>query len=455
MIDFAKYAQYSKAGPRYTSYPTANEFHEGFGEEEYKNALQASAPDSPLSLYVHIPFCRSACYFCGCNVIYTSKEDKKERYITYLAKELSLLSKALDTSRVVQQFHFGGGTPTFMEASQLKTIMTLIKATFPNFSPEAEVSCEIDPRYFSQEHMEVLKESGFNRLSFGVQDFDSCVQEAIHRTQSVEVVQEAVALARKFGIHSINFDLIYGLPHQNFERFATTLKAVVALSPDRLAVFNYAHVPWMKKTMRKIDETTLPEPSEKLRILEHTIDFLKQHGYEMIGMDHFAKPEDELFKALQRGSLRRNFQGYTTKGGSQTIGIGLTSIGEGDTYYAQNAKEMEPYERALDAGRLPIVKGIALGDDDCLRKEVIMTLMNNFWLSFGAIEEKYGIQFREYFADALTELKEYEDAGLLKIGEREIVATPTGGMLIRNIAMPFDAFLKKAPIGERKFSKTV
>ncbi|MGP1450261.1 MAG: oxygen-independent coproporphyrinogen III oxidase [Wolinella sp.] len=455
VIDFEKFARYSKAGPRYTSYPTANEFHEGFSVDDYIVALSREDSSRALSLYVHLPFCRSACYFCGCNVIYTSKEDKKSRYIGYLKKELALLKQVLDTNRIVTQLHFGGGTPTFMDAEQLALILALIHETFPNFALDAELSCEIDPRFFAEEQMRALKNGGINRLSFGVQDFDSNVQEAIHRAQSVELVEEAVNLARQYGINSINFDLIYGLPYQGFESFKATLNEVVKLNPDRLAIFNYAHVPWMKKTMRKIDETTLPAPEEKLRILQYTIGFLKERGYEMIGMDHFAKRDDELFRAIQKGELRRNFQGYTTKGGSQTIGIGLTSIGEGGDYYAQNYKEMEAYERALDDGRLPIHKGIVLNSDDIVRKDVIMQLMSNFKLDFKEIELRHKIDFKSYFGDSLSELGEYEAAGLCEISEHGIRISPTGSMLVRNIAMVFDAFLKKTPILERKFSKTV
>ncbi len=455
MVDFEKFARYSKAGPRYTSYPTANEFNENFGEAEYLGALARSDRSVPLSLYVHLPFCRSACYFCGCNVIYTSKEDKKARYIGYLEKELTLLRSALDTSRAVTQLHFGGGTPTFMDDSQLARVLGLIHGTFPNFATDAELSCEIDPRFFTKAQMKALKEGGINRLSFGVQDFDGNVQEAIHRAQSVQLVGEAVALARDFGITSINFDLIYGLPCQSFESFKATLESVVKLNPDRLAIFNYAHVPWMKKTMRKIDETTLPSPKEKLKILEHAIGFLKEKGYEMIGMDHFAKREDELFRAIEKGELRRNFQGYTTKGGSQTIGIGLTSIGEGLDYYAQNHKEMSEYESALDGGHLPICKGIALSKEDRLRKEVIMSLMSNFKLAYAPIEARYGIDFQSHFEESLQELGEYVEAGLVELSEQGIKVSPTGAMLVRNIAMVFDTFLKKTPPLERKFSKTV
>lgn len=456
MIDFEKFAKYSKAGPRYTSYPTANEFHSQFTHLDYQKALvQSNSSNLPLSLYLHLPFCRSACYFCGCNVIYTSKEENKTLYIPYLRKELELLKQFLDTKREVIQLHFGGGTPTFFNANELKEVIALLKETFPNFSSQAEVSCEIDPRFFTEEQMQVLKEGGFNRVSFGVQDFDPQVQKAIHRIQSVELVQNAVKIARSFGINSINFDLIYGLPYQDLQTFSQTLQKVLTLSPDRLAIFNYAHVPWMKKTMRKIDETTLPSPKEKLKILEFMISFLSNNGYELIGMDHFAKRNDELYLAKERGELRRNFQGYTTKGFSQTVGIGLTSISEGLDYYAQNHKDLCEYQKALDEGILPTSKGIWLSEEDRLRKEVIMQIMNNLYLDFSTIEKRFAINFKSHFSHALSALKPYEEAGLVELGENYLKATPTGGMLIRNIVMEFDGFLQNTPIGENKFSKTL
>lgn len=462
MIDFKKFIKYSKSGPRYTSYPTAVEFDTQFDFNELcesfirnDNIDLYSQNKLPLSLYVHLPFCRSACYFCGCNVIYTSKEDKKDRYISYLKKELEILKKYMNTQREVVQFHFGGGTPTFFDAPQLKEVIDLIKRNFPNFSPNAEISCEIDPRYFSFEQMEVLKNSGFNRLSFGVQDFDENVQGAVHRFQSLELVEKAVKLARDFGINSINFDLIYGLPFQSIKTFEETLKKVVSLSPDRLAVFNYAHVPWMKKTMRKIDETTLPTPDEKLAILEYVISFLEKMGYEMIGMDHFAKKTDELYQAKEKGELRRNFQGYTTRGFSQTIGIGLTSIGEGKDYYTQNYKDMESYEKALDSGILPVERGIRLSNEDIIRKEVIMELMNNLFLDYEKIEKKFHLDFRTYFSKELSQLSLYQEAELITLNHKGIYTTPTGGMLIRNIAMVFDEYLEKIPPKQRRFSKTV
>lgn len=455
MVDFEKFSKYSRPGPRYTSYPTAVEFHEGFDETAYLEKLAAMDSARPLSLYVHIPFCRSACYFCGCNVVYTSKEDKKERYIAYLEKELALLSQRLDTSRPVMQLHFGGGTPTFMTPGQLNRIIALLRKHFPNFTDDAEVGCEIDPRFFSEEHMKVLKDGGFNRLSFGVQDFQEEVQKATHRLQSYELTQNVVKLARQYDIHSVNIDLIYGLPFQNLEAFSHTLELVRTLDPDRLAVFSYAHVPWLMKTMRKIDETTLPHPSEKLKIMKHTMDFWSDNGYRMIGMDHFAKPEDELFKAIEKGQLHRNFQGYTTKGGADMIGIGLTSIGEGDDFYVQHHKDMKRYEAMIDEGKLPIFRGIALNEDDRIRKAVIMEMMSNFKLDIPRFESQWNITFKDYFGDALTALDEFVEAELMTVSESSLEVSVTGSLLIRNIVMPFDAYLKKIPEGQRRFSKTV
>ncbi|MBX7489954.1 oxygen-independent coproporphyrinogen III oxidase [Helicobacter turcicus] len=453
MVDFKKFATYSKPGPRYTSYPTAIEFNENYTLDSYLQDLKSDT--NPLSLYVHLPFCRSACYFCGCNVIYTSKEENKTLYLEYLKKELALLKVAMDAQKPVYQLHFGGGTPTFFSASELEMLISLLKETFPNFASDAEIACEIDPRFFTIEQMQALNNGGFNRLSFGVQDFDERVQQAIHRIQPFSLVQDSVNIARKFGIPSINFDLIYGLPFQSLRTFKNTLELTLKLNPDRLAIFNYAHVPWLKKTMRKIDETTLPNPEEKLKILEFSIQFLQDKGYKMIGMDHFAKPNDELFKSIQKGQLRRNFQGYSTKGGTQTIGIGLTSIGEGSNYYAQNFKTLLEYQNALDNGILPFHKGIKLSTDDMLRKAVIMQLMSNFKLDFHTIETQFNIHFKSYFADAFEALKPLEYAGLIYIDENGIAVSQTGTLLIRNIAMPFDAYLKRLGTNQKVFSKTI
>ncbi|MDQ1243834.1 MAG: oxygen-independent coproporphyrinogen oxidase [Campylobacterota bacterium] len=455
MLDFAKFTKYSKPGPRYTSYPTALEFSDSFGYDEYIQKLKSQNSTRPLSLYFHLPFCKNACYFCGCNVVFTSKEDKMLRYLDYLKRELKILSQYVDCNRSVIQMHFGGGTPTFFSAPQLEEVIKEIKSFFPNFVKDAEVSCEIDPRHIDEDQMKVLSENGFNRVSFGLQDFNEKVQHAIHRIQPYEITKKAMDLARKYNMHSVNVDLIYGLPYQSLETFKETLELALTLNPDRFAIFNYAHVPWMKKTMRKIDETTLPLPDEKLRIMQHTIDFLTSHGYKMIGMDHFAKPEDELFKAIEKGELHRNFQGYTTKGGADLIGVGLTSIGEGVAHYAQNFKEMRDYEEAIDAGKLPFERGIVLNDDDQIRQYVIMELMSNFKLDIKRFEKLFNVEFKTYFADALIALKPFVEDELLSMNSDFIECSQTGTLLIRNIAMPFDAYMKKHAASSKTFSKTV
>ena len=376
-------------------------------------------------------------------------------YIEYLKKELNILKNHLNTKRLVTQMHFGGGTPTFFSPEQLEEVIIAIKEIFPNFSADAEISCEVDPRHFTKEHMDVLKAGGCNRLSFGVQDLDETVQKTIHRIQPFELTQNVIKIAREAGIHSVNTDLIYGLPHQTRESFKKTLEKMITLDTDRFAVFNYAHVPWLMKTMRKFDETTFPKPQEKLEMLKDTIDFFTTNGYKMVGMDHFAKPEDELFKAIEKGELHRNFQGYTTKGGADLIGIGLTSIGNGVDYYAQNFKELEPWENAINNGDLPVFKGYRLSDDDQLRQFVIMELMSNFSLNITRVENEFKINFKEYFADAIEALKEFEEAELLTMSDEKIEVNQTGSMLIRNICMPFDAYLNKIPEEKRRFSKTI
>ena len=455
MLDFSKFLKYSKPGPRYTSYPTALEFSDAYQYDEYIKKLEAQDSSRPISLYFHLPFCRNACYFCGCNVVFTSKEDKMLRYIEYLKRELKILTKHLDCNREVLQMHFGGGTPTFFSAEQLKEIIDEIKSVFPNFRSDAEISCEIDPRHIDEAQMKVMHEAGFNRVSFGIQDFNEKVQVAVHRVQPYNITKNAMDLARKYKMVSVNVDLIYGLPYQSLETFKETLELSLSLDPDRFAVFNYAHVPWMKKTMRKIDETTLPRPDEKLEIMKYTIDYLTSHGYKMVGMDHFAKPEDELFKAIEKGELHRNFQGYTTKGGADLIGVGLTSIGEGVDSYNQNFKVMGDYEAAIDAGKLPFERGVVLSEDDLIRQYVIMELMSNFKLDINRFNEKFNVEFNTYFADAIEALKPFAEEELLSIDTDKIECSLTGTLLIRNICMPFDAYMKKHVANKKTFSETV
>ena len=455
MLDFAKFIKYSKPGPRYTSYPTALEFKDAFTYDAYINKLDAQESSRPLSLYFHLPFCRNACYFCGCNVVFTSKEDKMLRYIEYLKREMEILTKHIDTSREVIQMHFGGGTPTFFSAEQLEEIILMIKSHFKNFSADAEISCEIDPRHINEEQMKVMSQQGFNRVSFGIQDFNEKVQVAVHRVQPYDETKNAMDLARKYNMVSVNVDLIYGLPYQTLETFKETLRLSLTLNPDRFAVFNYAHVPWLKKTMRKIDETTLPLPDEKLHIMQYTIDFLTENGYKMIGMDHFAKPEDDLFKAIEKGELHRNFQGYTTKGGADLVGVGLTSIGEGNDYYAQNFKDMKEYEAAIDAGKLPFERGVTLNEDDMIRQHVIMELMSNFKMDIKRFNEDFDVDFNTYFTDDLPALKPFIDEELVTVDENHIACSETGTLLIRNIAMVFDAYMNKHAGSKKTFSKTV
>ena len=455
MLDFSKFLKYSKPGPRYTSYPTALEFSSDYEYDEYIKKLESQDSSRPISLYFHLPFCRNACYFCGCNVVFTSKEEKMLRYIEYLKRELVILSKHLDVNREILQMHFGGGTPTFFSAPQLKVIIDEIKSVFPNFRSDAEISCEIDPRHIDEAQMKVMSEAGFNRVSFGIQDFNEKVQIAIHRVQPYDVTKKAMDLARKYNMHSVNVDLIYGLPYQSLETFKETLKLSLSINPDRFAVFNYAHVPWMKKTMRKIDETTLPRPDEKLEIMQYTIDFLTSHGYRMVGMDHFAKPEDELFKAIDKGELHRNFQGYTTKGGADLIGVGLTSISEGIDSYNQNFKDMKLYEAAIEDGKLPFERGVVLNEDDLIRQFVIMELMSNFKLDIKRFEKLYNVNFKEYFGDAIEALQPFAEEELLVINDDKIECSETGTLLIRNICMPFDAYMKKHVSNKKTFSKTV
>lgn len=377
--------KYDKPGPRYTSYPPATEFHEGVREEDYKRKLlESNLTKRPLSLYFHIPFCESACWFCGCNVIISHRKDVSRRYLDYVYKEMGLLKDYLDTSRPVVQLHWGGGTPNFLTNDEIKELFGRLREVF-NIDKGAEISVEIDPRYLSEGQLETLREVGFNRVSMGLQDLDPEVQRAINRIQPYDLMKRVMKELRSLGFESINIDLIYGLPYQNPQKFKDTIEKTIDLDPDRVAVFNFAYVPWLKPLQRKIDPSTLPPPEDKLTILEMTIDLFQKHGYVFIGMDHFAKPEDELARAQRDGTLWRNFQGYTTKKGVDLIGIGATSIGMLYDAYFQNYKTIREYYMAIDAGKLPTMRGYILNEEDIIRREVIMDLMCNFQCSF----EKY------------------------------------------------------------------
>ncbi|MCS6997779.1 MAG: oxygen-independent coproporphyrinogen III oxidase [Aquificaceae bacterium] len=445
--------KYDRPGPRYTSYPPATEFHEGVGEKDYiEKLLQSNLKASPLSLYLHIPFCESACWFCGCNVIISHRKDVTRRYLDYVYREIEMLGKYLDTSRPVVQLHWGGGTPNFLSNEEIRELSGRIRETF-RIDPDAEVSVEIDPRYLSEGQLETLREVGFNRVSMGLQDLDPEVQKAINRVQTYQLMERVMKDLRSLGFKSLNIDLIYGLPYQTPEKFRKTIEQTIELQPDRVAVFNFAFVPWLKPLQRKIDPSTLPPPEDKLTILEMTIDMFQKAGYLFIGMDHFAKREDELAQAQREGTLWRNFQGYTTKKGVDLVGIGATSIGMLYDGYFQNYKTIRDYYLAIEGGRLPILRGYLLGDEDILRREVIMDLMCNFRCEFEKIERAFDIDFEEHFSQELEELTDMEREGLLKLEDRAIKVLPEGRLLIRNIAMVFDQYVKGKK--EQRFSRTI
>ncbi len=445
--------KYDRPGPRYTSYPPATEFSEDVKEEHYRQALlKSNLSNRPLSLYFHIPFCESACWFCGCNVIISHRKDVTRRYLDYVYREMDMLSKYLDVSRPVVQLHWGGGTPNFLSNQEIEEFFQKIRERF-NIWEDAEISAEIDPRYLSQGQLETLKKVGFNRVSMGLQDLDEEVQRAINRIQPFELMHDVMDQLRSLGFKSINIDLVYGLPYQTPQKFKKTIEKTIQLSPDRVAVYNFAYVPWLKPLQRKIDPNTLTPPQDKLTILQMSIQMFQDAGYVFIGMDHFAKPDDELAVAQREGTLWRNFQGYTTKKGVDLIGIGATSIGMLDHAYFQNYKTIREYYMAIDEGKLPTMRGILLSYQDMLRREIIMDLMCNFVLDFEKIERTFGIDFASHFSQELEQLKEMQRDGLLEIHSRGITVLPQGRLLIRNIAMVFDEYIKSKE--ELRFSRTI
>jgi len=445
--------KYDKPGPRYTSYPPATEFNEKFGRETYIKHLQESNKlGKPLSLYFHIPFCENACWFCGCNVVINRIRGREVPYLQRLEREILYLKRYLDTFRPVVQLHWGGGTPNYLTKEQTEFLFNLIKEHF-NIDPNAEISVEVDPRSVDRDYIHLYRELGFNRISMGVQDFEPKVQEAINRIQPYSLMEDVVGWVREAGFYSTNIDLIYGLPYQTPQTFKETVKKTIALNPDRVAVYNFAYVPWLKPLQRRIDPSTLPKPEQKLEMLQTAIEEFTKAGYIYIGMDHFAKPDDELVKAQEKGELWRNFQGYTTKKGVDLIGIGMSSISMLERYYGQNYKTVRPYYEAVDKGVLPTYRGIELNDEDLLRREVITELICNFRLDKKAIETKFGIDFDLHFERELGELKPMEEDGLLKLSEEKIEITPLGRLLIRNICMVFDTYTKQRK--ERRFSRTI
>lgn len=444
------------SGPRYTSYPTADRFHGGFTEADYAESLAANvagAPNAPLSLYIHIPFCNTICYYCGCNKIITKDTSRSDRYLEYLEKEAALLAPHLNGRHKLAQLHFGGGTPTFLNDAQLERVFAMIRRYF-DLSPDGEYSIEIDPRKVSRETVHHLGGLGFNRISVGIQDFDPKVQQAVNRIQTVEETREVIEAAREAGFKSVSVDLIYGLPHQSLESIKPTLETVLALDPDRLALYHYAHLPHIFKPQRRIDTDAVPGSSEKLDILQYAVHTLTERGYVFIGMDHFAKPGDELSRALQEGRLQRNFQGYSTYAECDLIALGVSSIGKIGNAYVQNERDIETYYAAIDAGRLPVMRGWHLNGDDLLRRNIIQDLMCRFALDFASYEENPGMVFEQYFETEMADLQQLAGLGLLELEAGGLRVTPKGRFLIRNIAMVFDYHLRHQATAAQ-YSQTV
>lgn len=438
--DLALIQKYNYSGPRYTSYPTALEFNQSYDEAAFQRAA-ARYPGRPLSLYVHIPFCHKLCYFCGCNKLVTRQTHKADEYLAVLAQEIAQRAP-LFAGRKVGQMHWGGGTPTYLSKAQISQLVTMLRQHF-DFLPDAEMSIEVDPREIELDVLDHLRSEGFNRMSMGVQDFNKEVQRLVNREQDEAFIFALIARAKALGFNSTNIDLIYGLPKQTSESFAYTLQRVAELSPDRLSVFNYAHMPNLFAAQRKIKDADLPSAQQKLDILQHTIASLTESGYQFIGMDHFARPDDELAVAQREGKLHRNFQGYTTQGDSDLLGLGVSAISMLGDSYAQNQKELKVYYSSVEAQGHALWRGLAMTEDDCLRREVIKTLICNFKLDYLAIERQFDINFADYFAEDLQLLAPFERDGLVERDEQGIQVTPRGRLLIRNICMCFDIYLRQ------------
>jgi oxygen-independent coproporphyrinogen-3 oxidase len=446
--------RYDLTGPRYTSYPTAVQFSESFGIEDYRQQVELSnQAGRPLSLYFHIPFCDTICFYCACNKIVTKNRKRAQPYLDSLYREITLQGELFDNSRKVDQLHWGGGTPTFISHEQMRELMQKTREHFDLHDDDSgEYSIEIDPREANRETIRLLRELGFNRISLGVQDVDPLVQKAVNRIQSVEQTSEVIHSARDNGFHSVSIDLIYGLPHQDEKRFAQTLQTVLEFNPDRLSVFNYAHLPDMFKTQKQINADDLPTAKTKLGILEDTINTLTNAGYVYIGMDHFARPDDELARAQTNGTLYRNFQGYSTHANCDLLGLGVTSIGKIHDSYSQNYRGMDDYSQALASNQLPVFRGIRLNEDDKLRRHVITELICNFRLDKKTVEKQYAINFDDYFQDAMLQLMPMQVDGLVSMDTDTITVTARGTLFIRNICMCFDAYLKQAA---SRFSKVL
>jgi oxygen-independent coproporphyrinogen-3 oxidase len=448
-------ARYGTNGPRYTSYPTAPQFRESFDIADYRRAaVDPGAASTDLSLYFHIPFCDTVCFYCGCNKVVTKNRAHARPYLERLKREIGLQAACFDTRRPVSQLHWGGGTPTFLSHDEMTELMAATRERFELLpDPQAEYSIEVDPREASPDTIALLRRLGFNRLSLGVQDFDPRVQQAINRIQPLEMTASMMQAARAQGFHSIGVDLIYGLPHQTVASFSRTLDTMLALAPDRLSVFAYAHMPQLFKMQRQMDAAALPSSEARLTLLQRVVERLTEAGYVYIGMDHFALPTDELARAQAQRTLHRNFQGYSTRAECDLIGFGASSIGKVGAVYAQNAKELPAYSDAIDAGRLAIARGIRLSADDRLRRDVITQLMCNLELRFDEFEAAYGIHFADTFASELARLRSFDDDGLIALSARKLEVRMAGRMLVRNLAMVFDRYLGEQTL--TRFSRTV
>lgn len=456
-IDFDVLERFNSQGPRYTSYPTAPVFSSEFTATDFKNEIvetNKNGSDRPLSLYFHFPFCAKLCYFCGCNMRVTHDRKLISQYNEYLKKEIDLIAPLISEQREVVQMHWGGGTPSYLLPDEIRDIGSYIKSEF-SFSTDVEESVEIDPRNMVREHIEAFAEMGFNRTSFGVQDFTLQVQQAINRVQSEEITRQVVEWAREFGFRSINLDLIYGLPFQTTETFSETVDKVIDISPERIAVFNYAHVPWLKKHQAVMQTEAIPSPDQRLAILKMTSEKLTAAGYQYIGMDHFAKPTDDLAIAQKEGTLYRNFQGYSTKAGTDLYALGNSAISQFENVYAQNQKDIKAYYGAVDSGELATSVGYRMTQDDHIRKQVIMQLMCDLEVDKSEIEEKFGIVFEEYFRNDISKLERFVDGGLVSIDKDKLRVIDSGILIIRNIAMCFDAYLEEMMRSKPVFSKTV
>ncbi len=447
--------RYDLSGPRYTSYPSAPQFKSGFESSAIDEAIaRSNQKGSELSLYFHIPFCDTVCYYCACNKIVTGDKQKAEPYLTHLYHEISMKGAQFDKQRVVKQLHWGGGTPTFINHEQMKMLMAKTREHFILLDDDSgEYSIEVHPGNIIPNTLNVLRDLGFNRLSMGVQDFNEATQVAVNRFNSFEEVSKLTKEARDLGFHSVSMDLIYGLPKQSLESLKLTLEKIILLSPDRISLFNYAHLPHLFKTQKQIDENTLPSANEKLAMLQYAIEFLNDAGYIFIGMDHFAKPGDDLSQVQAKGELKRNFQGYSTHGDCDLIAFGVSGISAIDNIYVQNCKSLDDYYSALDRGELPVECGISLNQDDRIRQQVINKLICQFELNFGEIETQFGIFFHRYFQAELKALQPMIDDQLVELSDARLKISPQGRLLVRRICMLFDAYLTQRP--EIRYSQII